>query len=237
LIKFIGPVLAFLLHLGYFGPLLMGILDSSFLFLPFGNDLLVVTLVARHHQGLPWYVLTAALGSTIGVFVLALVAHKLGEEGIKKMAGEKRFARLHKMINTHGSKAVFLACIAPPPFPFTMVIAAAAALDLSRLRICAVSFSLVPCDSPFLACSRSSMEDTSWKWLTPTCSARSWPDLFCYVSRAADYPSTHGLKMCVLEESHTEEAPLDSEAFRAGLPGCRSEYCQPADRCSARQSI
>ena len=61
LIKFIGPVLAFLLHLGYFGPVLMGILDSSFLFLPFGNDLLVVTLVARHHQGWPWYVIAAAL--------------------------------------------------------------------------------------------------------------------------------------------------------------------------------
>jgi membrane protein YqaA with SNARE-associated domain len=138
--KFISPVLAFLLHLGLFGPLLMGILDSSFLFLPFGNDLLVVTLVARHHQGWPWYVLAAALGSTLGVFVLAMVAHKLGEEGVKKMAGEKRFARLHKMIDTHGDKAVFLACIAPPPFPFTMVIAAAAALDLSRLRICAISF-------------------------------------------------------------------------------------------------
>ncbi len=138
--KFIGPALSFLLHLGYFGPVLMGVLDSSFLFLPFGNDLLVVTLVARHHHGWPWYVLAAALGSTIGVFVLALVAHKLGEEGIKKMAGEKKFARLHKMIDTHGSKAVSLACIAPPPFPFTTVIAAAAALDLSRVRICAVSF-------------------------------------------------------------------------------------------------
>ena len=130
----------FLFHLGYFGPVLMGVLDSSFLFLPFGNDLLVVTLVARNHRGWPWYVLAASLGSTIGVFVLALAAHKLGEEGIKKMAGEKRFARLHKMIDTHGSKAVFLACIAPPPFPFTMVIAAAAALDFSRLRICAVNF-------------------------------------------------------------------------------------------------
>jgi membrane protein YqaA with SNARE-associated domain len=118
----------------------MGVLDSSFLFLPFGNDLLVVTLVARHHQRWPLYVIAAALGSTIGVFVLTLVARKLGEEGVKKMAGEKRFARLHKMIEKQGSKAVFVACIAPPPFPFTMVIAAAAALDLPRIRICAVSF-------------------------------------------------------------------------------------------------
>jgi membrane protein YqaA with SNARE-associated domain len=140
LLKFIGPALAFLVHLGYFGPVLMGVLDSSFLFLPFGNDLLVVTLVARDHQEWWLYVLAAAFGSTIGVLALALVAHKLGEEGIKRMAGEKRFSRLHKMIETHGSKAVFLACVAPPPFPYTMVIAAAAALDLSRLRICAVNF-------------------------------------------------------------------------------------------------
>jgi membrane protein YqaA with SNARE-associated domain len=93
LIKFFGPVLAFLLHLGYFGPVLMGVLDSSFLFLPFGNDLLVVTLVARNHQGWPWYVLAAALGSTIGVFALALVAHKLGERGHQEDGGGKEICQ------------------------------------------------------------------------------------------------------------------------------------------------
>ena len=116
----------------------MGALDSSFLFLPFGNDLLVVTLVARNHHGLPWYVIAAALGSTLGVFLLAFVAGKLGEEGIKKMAGLKRFDRLSRMIKKHGAVAVVLACIAPPPFPFTMVIASAAALKYSRLRIAVI---------------------------------------------------------------------------------------------------
>jgi membrane protein YqaA with SNARE-associated domain len=140
LVKFFRPFFILLLHIGYFGPLLMGALDSSFLFLPFGNDLLVVTLVARHHQGLPWYVLAAAAGSTIGVFVLAMVAGKLGEEGIKKMAGAKRFDKLSAMIGKHGGKAIALACIAPPPFPFTMVIAAASALAYSRLRICVINF-------------------------------------------------------------------------------------------------
>ena len=118
----------------------MGALDSSFLFLPFGNDLLVVTLVARHHKGLPWYVAAAATGSTIGVFVLAWVAGKLGEEGIKKMAGDKRFDKLSAKIVKSGAEAIVLACIAPPPFPFTMVIAAAAALNYSRLRICVINF-------------------------------------------------------------------------------------------------
>lgn len=138
--RFFRTFLIFLLHLGYAAPVLMGILDSSFLFLPFGNDLLVVILVSHHHKGLPWYVLGAATGSTIGVFLLTLVARKLGEEGIQKMAGENRFNKLSERINQHGGKAVVLACIAPPPFPFTMVIAAAAALDYSVLRICVINF-------------------------------------------------------------------------------------------------
>ncbi len=118
----------------------MGVLDSSFLFLPFGHDLLVVTLVARHHAGLTWYILAAATGSTVGVCLLAWVAAKLGEEGIKKMAGAKRFDKLRGKISKNGAKAVVLACIALPPFPFTMVIAAAAALGYSRLRICVINF-------------------------------------------------------------------------------------------------
>lgn len=140
MIKFVRFFLTLLLHLGYAGPVLLGILDSSFLFLPFGNDLLVIILVSRHPHALPWYVLGAASGSTLGVLLLALVARKLGEEGVKKMAGPKRFDKLSRRIKQHGGKAVVLACIAPPPFPFTMVIAAAAALDYPRLRICVLNF-------------------------------------------------------------------------------------------------
>ena len=57
------------------------------------------------------------------------------------MAGPKRFDKLSKMIHPYGGKAVgALAPLAWPPFPFTMVIAAAAALDFSRLRICVINF-------------------------------------------------------------------------------------------------
>ncbi len=113
----------------------MGVLDSSFLFLPFGNDILVVILVARHHQGIFFYALAAATGSTIGVFFIDLVARKLGEEGIKKMAGEKRFGQLKKKVGSHAGWAVVLASLLPPPFPFTMVIATASALSYPRVRL------------------------------------------------------------------------------------------------------
>lgn len=118
----------------------MGILDSSFLVLPFGNDLLVVGMVARHHQGAVWYVLSAACGSSIGAFLLALVSKKLGEEGISKISGRSRYERLKKQIGRRSGLAVALAGIAPPPFPFTTAIAAVAALGYPLWRILIVNF-------------------------------------------------------------------------------------------------
>lgn len=118
----------------------MGILDSSFLVLPFGNDFVVVGLVARHHHGAFWYVLAAACGSTIGVLFLALVARKLGEEGLRKMAGQKKYDSLKNRIGKNSGIAVLLGGLAPPPFPFTMVIAAAAALSYPLWRILAINF-------------------------------------------------------------------------------------------------
>jgi membrane protein YqaA with SNARE-associated domain len=113
----------------------MGVMDSSFLFLPFGNDLLVVGLVARHHGGWPLYVVSAVCGSTLGVFLLDLIARKSGEAGVQKVAGPKRFEYLKKKIGEHGGAAVALGSIAPPPFPFTMVVAVNSALGYPRQRL------------------------------------------------------------------------------------------------------
>jgi membrane protein YqaA with SNARE-associated domain len=127
-------LLHFVFHIGYFGPLLMGVLDSSFLFLPFGNDLLVIALVARRHQGYLLYVLAATCGSTLGVFLLDLVARK-GGSGVEKIAGRRRFEYLKKKIGQHGASALILGCLAPPPFPFTMAVATLSALKYPRGRL------------------------------------------------------------------------------------------------------
>lgn len=132
---FFRHLLQLLIHLGYFGPLVLGVLDSSFLFLPFGNDLLVVGMVARHHEGYPFYVLMAACGSTLGVLLLDLVARKGGEELVQKVAGQKRFEKLKQKMGEKGGKAIVVSCLAPPPFPFTVVIATNSALDYPRKRM------------------------------------------------------------------------------------------------------
>lgn len=138
--KFFHPLLTFIFHLNFLGPFVMGILDSSFLVLPFGNDLVVVGLVAQKHHNVWVYVLSAALGSTVGATLLALVAKKLGDAKIHQMAGEKRYKKLHSWIERRAAISIAASALAPPPFPYTLVIAAAGALDYSLPRLLLTNF-------------------------------------------------------------------------------------------------
>ncbi len=129
-----------LLRLGVFGPLLLGIADSSFLFLPFGNDLLIVILTVRNHAHLALYVVTASIGSTLGVLLLDAVCRKGGEEGLKKMMKPGRLEYFKRSMTNQAAIAILLACLAPPPFPFTLVIASASAFEYPRQRLLGLVF-------------------------------------------------------------------------------------------------
>lgn len=136
--SFFDHLIAWLFHLGGMGLVILGVLDSSFLFMPLGNDLLLVGLTAQHHDRLPYYVPIAALGSTAGCLLLDLVARKRGEEGLKKMMKPQRFEYLKRKIGERAAAALAVACLAPPPFPFTPVVAAASALNYPRRKMLAV---------------------------------------------------------------------------------------------------
>jgi len=129
-----------LFHLGAIGLLVLGVLDSSFFFLPFGNDILLVVLVARSHEKFLLYLVTAAAGSTIGVLLLDLVIRKGGAEGLKRLMSEKRVNYLEKKMKQRAALALVIACLAPPPFPFTAVIAGASAFQFPRVRLLALVF-------------------------------------------------------------------------------------------------
>src|SRR4051812_23039257 len=116
----------------------MGVMDSSFLFLPIGNDLLVVILAARHHSQAWIYVISATLGSTSGALLLDLVCRKIGESGVQKVTGESKFAHLKKKVGQRGGYFVALACLGPPPFPFTAMVATVSALAYPRVKLLAV---------------------------------------------------------------------------------------------------
>jgi len=136
----IRHLFAALFHLGAVGLVILGILDSSFLFLPVGNDLLLIALVAGHHGQFLSYVLAASFGSVAGVLLLDLVCRKGGEEGLKKMMTPKRLVYLKKKMQQHSGIALIIACLSPPPFPFTAIVAAASALQYPRLHLLGVVF-------------------------------------------------------------------------------------------------
>ena len=130
-------VLRFFLRLGLFGLFLMSALDSSFLVLPFGNDLLLIALVSRDRESLIWiaYVIVSAIGSVVGVFFVDLIMRKAGETGLERFVSRKRIDKLKAKLENKAGITVFIATLIPPPFPFTPVVMTASALQSPRGKL------------------------------------------------------------------------------------------------------
>lgn len=130
-------VLRFFMRLGLFGLFLMSALDSSFLVLPFGNDLLLIALVSSNRESWSWivYVLVSAIGSVVGVFFIDLIMRKTGEKGLERFVSEKRVKKLKAKLENKGGITVFVATLIPPPFPFTPVVMTASALQSPRGKL------------------------------------------------------------------------------------------------------
>jgi membrane protein YqaA with SNARE-associated domain len=117
----------FMLHRGGLGLLLVGIADSSFLFirLPLANDLLIIALSADHPARMPYYVGMATLGSTIGCAITALLSRK-AEKGVERKLTSHRFKFVESNFRKHASWVLAISSLIPPPFPFTPAVVAAA---------------------------------------------------------------------------------------------------------------
>ncbi len=128
----------FFASLGGLGLLLLGILDSSFLFMPLGNDLLLVGLTAKNSAHMPYYVVMATVGSVLGVLFTDWVSRKGGEEGLDKRVSKRRLAYVQKQVKKRAGFALAFASLMPPPFPFTPFVMVAAALKYPRPRLLGV---------------------------------------------------------------------------------------------------
>jgi membrane protein YqaA with SNARE-associated domain len=132
-----ASILRFFIRLGIFGLFLMSALDSSFLVLPFGNDLLLIALVSSNRDSSIWiaYVLVSALGSVLGVFVIDMLMRKAGEKGLERFVSEKKIKKLKSKMENKAEVSVFLATLMPPPFPFTPAVMTASALQTPRKNL------------------------------------------------------------------------------------------------------
>ncbi len=133
----------FFRRLGPLGLFLLSALDSSFLFLPFGNDLLLIALVSSDRRGSLWilYVAMSAAGSMLGGLVIDLLMRKAGEEGLERFVKPKRIENLKVKIEKKAGWAVFFSTLIPPPFPFTPVVMTASALQMPRKKLLGAVFS------------------------------------------------------------------------------------------------
>ena len=132
-----GWVLRVFMRMGLLGLFLMSALDSSFLVLPFGNDLLLIALVSSNRESLWWiaYVIVSAIGSLVGVFIIDLIMRKAGETGLERFVSRKRIDKLKAKLENKGGITVFIATLIPPPFPFTPVVMTASALQSPRGKL------------------------------------------------------------------------------------------------------
>lgn len=127
------------ISLGGVGLLLLGVLDSTFLlFLPLGNDLLLVGLTARYPTHWPYYVAMASIGSVIGCWFTYWVSLKGGESGLEKRVSKRRLKYVQSQVDKRGAAALALASVMPPPFPFTAFVMVAGALKYPLVRLLAI---------------------------------------------------------------------------------------------------
>lgn len=130
----LGAIFYFFLHLGFFGLILLGALDSSFLMLPFANDIAVVVLVSIHHERLLLYVAGATIGSLAGCYVMYVIGRKGGENFLQAHISKQRFEAMRSRMAKRGPVVMALPALIPPPFPFTAWVLAAGALDVPRVK-------------------------------------------------------------------------------------------------------
>ena len=74
----------------------------------------------------------------MGCLLVDIVCRKAGEEGLNRNLPPKRLAYVKKKVHQNAGWALVVASIAPPPFPFTPVVMAAAALEYPRRRLLTV---------------------------------------------------------------------------------------------------
>jgi membrane protein YqaA with SNARE-associated domain len=131
---FAATVFTLVLRFGGVGLLILGVLDSSFLVAPWGNDLLVVAMTARHPTlaRMLYYAAMSTIGSVLGCLLIDITLRPLGASGLEKHLAKRRIAGIRKKIEKNAGSALAIASLAPPPFPFTAFVMGAAALQYPR---------------------------------------------------------------------------------------------------------
>jgi membrane protein YqaA with SNARE-associated domain len=124
---------AALVSFGALGILGIAFLDAALIPLPGGPDVVLISLSHHSHAMMPLYVVAAVVGSTLGSFVLYLIARKGGDAALRKFSAERR-ARVQRLLEKYDVWALLVAAVFPPPFPFKLFILSAGAFHMPVWR-------------------------------------------------------------------------------------------------------
>lgn len=121
--------------LSWWGVVVLAALDSSlFVFVPLGNDALVVYMTARNRDAFWIYPLLATLGSTLGAALTYWIGTALGDAGLDRLMPRRRAERLKSRLERTGALALAAPAILPPPFPLTAFVLTSGALRVDAAR-------------------------------------------------------------------------------------------------------
>ncbi len=110
-------------------PVLAALDSTVIFFFPFGLDLALALMTARHRD-LAWLSpLIATAGSVAGASFTFWLGRKIGEHGVERFVDVRRLDQLKKRIGKKAAISTGFLALVPPPFPFTAFILMAGALD------------------------------------------------------------------------------------------------------------
>ena len=114
--------------LGGVGLVILGVADSSVI-PTFGSlDAHTAILSVKNHELWPYYAAASTLGALIGAYLTYRMSARAGEQWLEKRIGTKRSRQVQGLLKRFGFAAIFVSCIAPPPFPTSPFFIGAGAL-------------------------------------------------------------------------------------------------------------
>ena len=107
---------------------MLGVVDSSVI-PTFGSlDALTAILSVKNHELWTYYGAASTAGSLLGAYITYRMAESAGEHWLEKRIGTKRSRQVQGLLKRWGYAAVFVSCVAPPPFPTSAFFIGAGAL-------------------------------------------------------------------------------------------------------------
>lgn len=123
----------FLVPFGAAGLFAIALLDSALIPLPGGPDAVMLLLSTQAPARMPFYALSATVGSVVGCLILYYISRRAGRRALEKFTPEKQ-ARVKELVDRYDVLSVLVASVLPPPFPFKLFVITAGVFRLSVVR-------------------------------------------------------------------------------------------------------